>query len=144
MRTLSDTKKTGRDPLVGLLLDAGLRPTRQRLFLAKILFDGIPKHVTAEQVMAAARKRRGQVSLATVYNTLNQFTKVGLLREVSVNQACTYFDTTLTPHHHFFDEISGHLWDIPDGDLRISSLPKPPSGRRIARVDVTVRLTKAE
>ncbi len=127
---------------VEVLLGAGLRPTRQRVLFAKILFDGIPKHVTAEQIMNAARKRRGKVSLATVYNTLNQFTKAGLLREVSVHQSCSYFDTTLEPHYHFFDEVSGHLWDIPDGDLHISSLPRPPSGRRIAQVNVTVVLVE--
>lgn len=124
------------------LVRAGLRPTRQRLFLARILFEGPPKHVTAEQIMRTVRQKRASVSLATIYNTLNQFTKAGLLREVSVDQSRTYFDTTLTPHHHFFDEVTGRLWDIPGGELMLGSLPEPPPGRRIAGVDVTVRLGK--
>lgn len=140
MRTRGDDKKPDKGPLPDMLQQAGLRPTRQRLLLARILFDGLHKHVTAEQVMMAARKRKGQVSLATVYNNLNQFTSAGLLREVSVNQACTYFDTNLEAHHHFFDEVTGRLWDIPDGEFRVMSLPKPPTGRSVTRVDVTVRL----
>jgi len=138
---MDDLKKSEKDTLSGKLQNAGLRPTRQRLLLAKILFDGLPKHVTAEQVMTAVRKRKGHVSLATVYNTLNQFTQAGLMRCVSVDQSCAYFDTTLEPHHHFFDEVSGRLWDIPEGDLKIS-VPDAPHGRGIARVDVTVRLNK--
>ncbi len=121
---------------------AGLRPTRQRLCLAFLLFDGLPKHVTAEQMMLLVRKKRGKVSLATVYNTLNQFTEAGLLREIMADPNRTYFDTTLTPHHHFFDEVTGRLWDIEEGDFRIENLPKPPEGRRIARVDLTIHLKK--
>lgn len=137
-------KRSEKDPLAERLLHVGLRPTRQRLLLARILFDGLPKHVTAEQVMNAARKRKGRVSLATVYNSLNQFREAGLLRGVSVDGASSYFDTNLTAHHHFFDRISGDLWDIPESGLRIASLPEPPAGRRIAQVDVTVRLDAAE
>ncbi len=143
MKTRIDKEEGGRCPPLEKLLGAGLRPTRQRLLLAKILWDGLPKHVTAEEVRLAVRKRRGKVSLATVYNALNQFTKAGLLRAVSASGAITHFDTTLTPHHHFFDEVSGRLWDIPDGDFRIAALPAPPAGRRIERVDVVVRLGKS-
>jgi len=143
MRTRGDQKKSEKDHLPDMLQQAGLRPTRQRLLLARILFDGIHKHVTAEQVMAAARRRKGQVSLATVYNNLNQFTQAGLLREVSVNQACSYFDTNCAPHHHFFDEVTGHLWDIPEEDFRTVSLPKAPVGRCITGIDITIRLGEA-
>ncbi len=120
-----------------------LRPTRQRLALASFLFDGQPKHVTAEQVMMAAQKRKVPVSLATVYNSLHQFTKAGLLREVLIDQARRYFDTTTGDHHHFFDEVSGELWDIPSGVLRIEGLPPPPSGRKVDGIGVVVRLGKA-
>jgi len=142
MRNVIEPQIAEKESLSDKLQRAGLRPTRQRILLAKILFDGLPKHVTAEQVMNAVRKRKGRVSLATVYNTLNQFTQAGLLRSVSVDQSCTYFDTTLEPHYHFFDEVSNRLWDIPEGSFKISQLPETPSGRCIARVDVTVRLTK--
>src|SRR5882672_4682070 len=106
-----------------LLQKAGLRSTKQRQMLAALLFDGAYKHVTAEQVHAAARKRRMQVSLATVYNTLNQFTDAGLLREVVVDSARVYFDTNTESHHHFFDEQSGCLTDVPGRDVRIARLP---------------------
>lgn len=142
MQAKKDPKPPEKGSLPDKLVAAGLRPTRQRLLLAKILFEGAPKHVTAEQIMKIVRQRRGSVSLATIYNTLHQFTQAGLLREVSVEKSSTYFDTTLDPHHHFFDEVSGRLWDIPAGELHIAALPEPPAGRRIARVDVTVRLGK--
>lgn len=141
MHNLADHKKAEKEFLPEKLLKAGLRPTRQRLLLAQILFDGTPKHVTAEQVMAIVRKRRGQVSLATVYNTLNQFTKAGLLREVSVDSTKAYFDTVLCEHHHFFDGETGQLFDIPEEGLRIESLPRPPSGKSISRIDVTIHLS---
>ena len=90
------------DHLPPLLQAAGLRPTRQRMALAAVLFDGCHKHMTAEQVYAAARKK-APLSLATVYNALHQFTAVGLLREVLVDSNQVYFDTNISSHHHFFD-----------------------------------------
>ena len=138
------TDKDDKPSPEALLARVGLRPTRQRLLLARILFDGLPKHITAEQLRRAVVKRRGRVSLATIYNTLNQFTKAGLLRAISVDQGCTYFDTTLQPHHHFFDEISGRLWDIPDGTFQIRTLPKVPEDRQISHIEITVHLGEKE
>jgi Fur family transcriptional regulator, iron response regulator len=123
-----------------LLKEAGLRLTRQRQMLAALLFDGQHKHVTAEQLHAAAGKRRVPVSLATVYNTLNQFTDAGLLRKVVVGQDCVYFDTNTAAHHHFFDEESGHLTDVPASAVGIDLLLPPPAGRKVRQVDVTIRL----
>lgn len=123
-----------------LLQAAGIRPTRQRLALAAVLFDGMPKHMTAEQVHAAIRKTKARVSLATIYNALHQFTAVGLLREVLVDSNRVYFDTNVDRHHHFFDEKTGRLEDIPASAVRIARLPKVPSGRRLDRVDVIIRL----
>jgi Fur family iron response transcriptional regulator len=128
------------DKLPPLLQAAGIRPTRQRVALASVLFDGCPKHMTAEQVHAAARKNRARVSLATVYNALHQFTTAGLLREVLVDSSRVYFDTNISAHHHFFDEKSGLLHDIPAEAIGIARLPKPLKGRRVARVDVIIRL----
>ena len=123
-----------------LLRGAGLRPTRQRVALASLLFAGCDRHVTAETLHEEAIGRKVPVSLATVYNTLHQFTEVGLLREVAVEGARTYFDTNTSNHYHFFCEHSGRLMDIETGSIRIESLPEAPDGMTISRVDVLVRL----
>ncbi|MBY6266080.1 transcriptional repressor [Azospirillum sp. 412522] len=119
---------------------AGLRPTRQRLGLARMLFEGCDRHVTAEQLHGEALAADLPVSLATVYNTLNQFTAAGLLREVVVEAGKSYFDTNTTDHHHFFVESTGRLEDIPADRLTVQNLPAAPAGTRVARVDVIVRL----
>ena len=119
---------------------AGLRPTRQRVALARLLFDGCDRHVTAEVLHEEAIARKVPVSLATVYNTLHQFTEVGLLREVAVEGAKTYFDTNTSNHYHFFCETSGKLVDIETASIRIEGLPQAPEGMAISRVDVLVRL----
>ena len=121
---------------------AGLRPTRQRLALAKLLLESGPRHVTAEELFHEARSAGIPVSLATVYNTLHQFTSVGLLREVVVDMGQSYFDTNTSHHHHFFDEATGALTDIPDRDIEINRLPEPPLGSEIERVEVIVRLRR--
>ena len=122
------------------LKQVGLRPTRQRMALAKLLFDGGDQHITAEDLHGMARKATVKVSLATVYNTLHQFTKAGLLREVVVDSGRSYFDTNTTPHHHFFFEKSGRLEDIPGLSYTVNDLPPPPPGTLIDSVDVVVRL----
>lgn len=136
--TIMSRTQHGRLPF--LLQGAGIRPTRQRLALAAVLFDGIPKHLTAEQVYAAVRKSKIRVSLATVYNTLHQFTKAGLLDQVVIDANRIYFDTNIKPHHHFLDQTTGELQDVPAAAIRIAKLPKPPAGRRLDRVDVIVRI----
>lgn len=122
------------------LKSAGLRPTRQRLGLGRLLFDGGNRHLTAEQLHAEATTAGLRVSLATVYNTLNQFTTAGLLREVVVEAGRSYFDTNTSNHHHFFFEKTGHLQDIPGDQVRVSNLPDAPEGTAVARVDVIVRV----
>jgi Fur family iron response transcriptional regulator len=122
------------------LRDAGLRPTRQRLALGRLLFDGGDRHVTAEALHEEAQKAGVSVSLATVYNTLHQFTDAKLLREVVVDSSRTYFDTNITDHHHFFVENSGKLMDIDGEKIAITGLPDAPQGTSFARVDVIVRL----
>ncbi len=118
----------------------GLRPTRQRLALAKLLFGGDDRHTTAEMLHAEAVGGNVRVSLATVYNTLHQFTNAGLLREIVVDASRSYFDTNTSAHHHFFFENSGRLEDIPGADLIVSRLPEAPAGTNIKSVDVVVRL----
>lgn len=128
------------DRLVGLLQGSGLRLTRQRLLLARLLFDGTHKHVTAEQVHASARKSRAHVSLATVYNTLHQFTSAGLLSEVVIDRNRIYFDTNNIAHYHFFDETSGQLTDIAANSVSFTKLPKIPPGSSLNRVDVVIHI----
>jgi Fur family iron response transcriptional regulator len=138
---------SGRRPYtrtLDILQSAGLRPTRQRLALGRLLFDGRERHVTAEQLHAEARDQRISVSLATVYNTLNQFTSAGLLREVVVEPGRSIFDTNTSDHHHFYHEGSGRLQDIAGDDVVVANLPTAPAGTRVARVDVVVRLADAE
>ncbi len=122
------------------LRGAGLRPTRQRLSLAELLFDGTNRHVTAEALHAEAQSAGIRVSLATIYNTLHQFTEVGLLRQVVVDGARTYFDTNIDDHHHFYFEDEGDLADIPGDSIEVTGLPPMPEGTAQARVDVIVRV----
>ena len=126
--------------LIERLKAVGLRPTRQRLALAKLLFGPGNRHVSAEQLHGEAVKAQVRVSLATVYNTLHQFTAVGLLREVVVEPGRSYFDTNVEDHHHFYFQDTGRIEDIPGDDLRVLDLPEAPAGTRVARVDVIVRV----
>src|SRR5689334_14086755 len=125
-----------------MLRKVGLRPTRQRMELGWILFAKGDRHLTAEMLFEEASKARVPVSLATVYNTLNQFTEVGLLRQVAVDGSKTYFDTNVSDHHHFFVEGENALVDIPNAEVMLDKLPSAPSGYEVARVDVVVRLRK--
>jgi len=125
-----------------MLRDVGLRPTRQRMALGWILFAKGDRHLTAEMLYEEASKAKVPVSLATVYNTLHQFTEVGLLRQVAVDGSKTYFDTNVTEHHHFFIEGENALVDIPNAEAIVSKLPVAPEGFEVARIDVVVRLKR--
>jgi Fur family iron response transcriptional regulator len=125
-----------------MLREVGLRPTRQRMELGWLLFGKGDRHITAEMLYEEANKAKAPVSLATVYNTLHQFTDVGLLRQVAVEGSKTYFDTNASQHHHFFIEDENALFDIPDADMFVGKPPIPPEGYEIARIDVVVRLRR--
>lgn len=140
----ADPPPEPKKPVHEMLLAAGLRPTRQRLALAELLFRGCDRHVTAERLYDEALAADLSVSLATVYNTLHQFTHAGLLREIAVDGARVYFDTNVSDHHHFLLEEDGELYDIPGSRLTVANLPTPPKGLRIDRVDVVVRLRRDE
>ena len=141
---------SGTRPYSGLierLKNAGLRPTRQRLALSRLLFEGEgapDRHVTAEQLHGEALGYGIRVSLATIYNTLNQFTRAGLLREVVVEPGRSYFDTNVDDHHHFFFEGSGRLMDIPGESVQLQQVPAAPAGAKVRRVDVIIRLEEEE
>ncbi len=130
--------------LVRQLKARGLRPTRQRLALARLLLARGPRHVTAEELFHEARGAGIPVSLATVYNTLHQFTRAGLLSEVVVGSGQSYFDTNVSSHWHFFDRTTGEVMDIPDEAIAFARLPEPPAGKIIDRIDVVIRVRKVE
>jgi Fur family transcriptional regulator, iron response regulator len=120
--------------------DAGLRPTRQRVALANLLFAKGDRHLSAEELHEEALAAGVPVSLATVYNALHQFTQAGLLRILAVEGAKTYFDTNISDHHHFFVEGENKVYDIASGPVKVVNLPDPPEGMEIANVDIIVRL----
>ena len=125
------------------LARGGLRPTRQRLALARLLVgDGLNRHVTAESLFALTGGVGEKVSLATVYNTLRAFCAAGLVNEVVVDGARSYFDTRMDDHPHFYWEDSHALTDAPADEVKIASLPAAPEGTQIARVDVVIRLRR--
>lgn len=138
---LRPTMCVARD-VAGMLRKSNLRPTRQRIALGRLLFAKGDRHLTAEMLYEEAMGARVPVSLATIYNTLNQFTEAGLLRQIAVDGSKSYFDTNIGDHHHFYVEEENRLVDIPDGHLSVSGLPDAPEGHEIARVDVVVRLRR--
>ncbi len=121
---------------------AGLRPTRQRLSLAQILFGAGDRHVSAETLHLEALAAKINVSLATVYNTLNQFKAAGLLREVAFEGDRSFFDTNTSNHFHYFLEETGSLVDIGTETLEVRGLPDLPHGHEVDRIDIIVRLRK--
>jgi len=120
------------------LRSAGLRPTRQRLALAKALFENGDRHVTAEILHGETQAKGIRVSLATIYNTLHQFTEAGLLREIVVDAQRCYFDTNTSEHHHYYHEKSGMLEDMDIASDMLAAIPTP-KGKKIKQVDIIVR-----
>jgi Fur family transcriptional regulator, iron response regulator len=142
MGKASRDSKTQVAQTTGRLRHAGLRPTRQRVELAGLLFKDCDRHVTAESLHDEVAKAGMKVSLATVYNTLHQFTQAGLLRQVIVDAARSYFDTNTGDHQHFFLEKEGLLIDIPGETIAVAGVPAPPPGLSVDRVDVVVRVRR--
>jgi len=126
------------------LREVGLRQTRTRVALGSILFGKGDRHVSAEMLFEEACQASVSVSLATVYNTLHQFTEVGLLRQVAIESSKSYFDTNNTEHHHYYLEDRHELMDIPPTDVAVGEIPVPPAGYEIDRVDVVVRLRRKQ
>jgi len=124
------------------LREVGLRQTRTRVALGSILFGKGDRHVSAEMLFEEACQASVSVSLATVYNTLHQFTEVGLLRQVAIESSKSYFDTNNTEHQHYYLEDRHELMDIPPTDVAVGKIPVPPEGYEIARIDVVVRLRR--
>jgi Fur family iron response transcriptional regulator len=129
-----------RTTITQRLRSAGLRPTQQRVALANLLFAEGHRHVTAEELHHEATQRGFVLSVATVYNTLGQFTEAGLVRTLAVEGARTWYDTNVADHHHFFVEGSGEILDVLGSHIKTDNLPDPPNGFEIASVDIVIRL----
>lgn len=130
--------------ILATLKAAKLRPTRQRIALGALLFSGAHRHVTADELQRDAASANISLSLATVYNTLNQFAEAGLIRRVAVEGGRAYFDTDVGDHQHFYIEGEGAIIDVPPGTVRFGMLPKPPDGYQISHVDVVIRLVRVQ
>jgi Fur family iron response transcriptional regulator len=137
----ADGAKTG---CIDLLLRAGLKPTRQRVILGELLFSKGDRHVTADMLYAEARDANARLSLATVYNTLNQFTWVGLLRRIGADGSRSFFDTNTTVHPHFYLHGEDILLDIPEPDVVLASMPEALPGYEVSRVDVIIHLRRKQ
>jgi Fur family iron response transcriptional regulator len=140
----ANEEKLIRHDCDGLLRRAGLRPTRQRQVLCSLLFATGGRHVTAAMLHAEAIAAGIHLSLATVYNTLNQFTDAGLLRQIGVDGSITFFDTNPTEHHHFFVDHENRLLDVPEPGVLIDPLLEPLPGYEIAGIDVVVHLRRKQ
>lgn len=125
-----------------LMQAAGLRPTKQRAALGWLLFGKGERHLTAEMLYEEAVQAKVPVSLATVYNTVNHLSDLGLLRRIGVDGAKTYYDTNTSDHHHFYCESTRELLDISNAELSLAAMPEVPEGYEIVRVDMIVRLSR--
>ncbi|MBI5264228.1 MAG: transcriptional repressor [Bradyrhizobium sp.] len=143
---LSDVRRelsgsASRASCEALLRSAGLKPTRQRIMLGDLLFSGGHRHVTAEQLYGEILEANMHLSLATVYNTLNQFTEAGLLRRIGADGNKSFFDTNTSVHPHFYIEDEDILIDIPEG-LVFQHVPAALPGYELSRLDVIVHLRR--
>lgn len=124
-----------------MLKASPLKLTSQRVNLVKVLFKNGNKHFSAEEVHNLVNKEGLKISLATIYNCLNQFTANGILKMVKTSCDKVYFDTNLTTHHHFFCKTTGKLTDIDAKKVKISKLPKIPDGKKLNSIEVVVNIS---
>ena len=127
---------------INRLRSSGLRPTKQRLAICKLLFDRKETfHFTIDNLKKKIEKRtKSKISLATVYNTVRAFKNSGYLKEISLQGNKTFFDTNSKSHHHFYDQETGDLMDIRNEDIYVSKLPLSPRGKKIKEIEVTISL----
>ena len=132
-------------PYVDRLRSSGLRPTKQRLTICKILFDRKDTfHFTIDKLKKKIEKStKSKISLATVYNTVHAFKNNGYLKEISLQGNKTFFDTNSKSHHHFYDQDTGDLVDIKNEDIILSKLPSTPKGKKIKEIEVIVSIANS-
>ena len=127
--------------ILELLRKSSLRPTKQRLMVGQLLFNGVDKHVTAESLYRELKESDQKISLATVYNTLHDFYEKNLLKKVSIDSEKVYFDTNIIPHHHFYSDSEKLLIDIAKDKIKIQGLPNAPKGKKIIDVELIAHLS---
>ncbi len=128
-----------KEDLVGLLESRGVTPTEQRLEVGSVILRR-PQHMSADEILAEVNRERSCVSKATVYNTLKLFVERGLVREINVDPQRMLYDSTTRPHHHFYNEDTGELWDIPDNQVTFLDLPQLPEGTERTSVELLIRV----
>ncbi|MBN9061778.1 MAG: transcriptional repressor [Rhizobiales bacterium] len=128
--------------VVRILKRAGLRPTRQRIALGVLIYGDEHRHLTADHLHRQAIETGSPLSLATVYNTLSQFEKAGLIRKISLIRGRAYYDTDPGDHCHCYVEAEDRIIDIPRDRIRFTRLPEPPPGYEISKIDVVIRLIR--
>ncbi len=126
--------------VIDKLKSVNLRPTKQRILLAELILDGKNKHFTAETIQKTVSRYGQHISLATIYNCLNKFVDVGLLKQIEHKGECSVFDTNISPHHHFLDEDKGKLIDIKPMDIKFSKLPNLPKGFSLMGLEVLIKI----
>ncbi len=133
-----------KNEIVNKLRTSGLRPTKQRILLAESLFNSDKTfHFTVEKLNKKINKKGNEkVSLATIYNTVEAFTKAGYLKEILTSKSKSYFDTNIKSHHHFYDESTKELTDIDYNQVKLSKVPVPPKGKKIKNLEVVIRIQK--
>jgi Fur family iron response transcriptional regulator len=129
-----------KNEFITRLRSSGLRPTKQRLAICKVLFDRKDTfHFTIDNLKNKIEKNtKSNLSLATVYNTVHAFKNRGYLKEISLQGNKTFFDTNSKSHHHFYDQDTGDLIDIKNEDISVSKIPSAPKGKKINEVEVTI------
>lgn len=144
MILMSEAMAEIAEPLLAERLQAsGIRPTEPRLQIAAVLLSS-PQHLSAEQIAEALERRGAHVAKATIYNTLNLFAAHGLIRQLTLDGARTWFDSNVDAHYHFHDVHSGALTDVAVGEVQFARLPTVPEGYELAGVDLVIRLKKAD
>ena len=127
---------------IKLLRKHGLKPTTQRLFLSEILFSGKNMHFCAEDLKKIVSKKGNKMSLATIYNNLQSFAEVGILKQRRVTKNKAYFDNNVTDHYHFYDEENDKLIDIPSTSVKFQKFPKLPGNKSIKSIDLIINLKR--
>ena len=121
------------------LSNIGIRPTKQRMILAKLLFENGDRHISAEEIFDELKKDNRKISLATIYNTLKQFTDIGLLREINIDQKKSIYCTNHDPHYHLYIEDENKIIDIPQKNIDLN-IPQIPACLSLHNIDVIVRI----
>ena len=124
---------------VNKLSNFGIRPTKQRMVLAKLLFKNPDRHISAEELFEEVRKEDRKISLATVYNNLKKFTKVGLLKELVVDQNKSIYCTNHDQHYHLYIEDEGKIIDIPQKNIDLN-IPELPACLKLHNIDIIVKI----